>query len=236
MIKHKLKSNSFIKLNVFISVKEKLSRDEAVDVLYAESSLVESSLEDPFGYSPKEEDLATLLKEALHPSVSMDNFTGRNTISELLTTIADIINLGNCTNVRNIGGGARSNFSVRFHTGYLDPDITWTHTGFKSRVILYQVEIKKGVKLGSASCKQLKRQLIGSLLGQCQVFGLLINASEAEIYFAHRQDSKIHLFLVNKYNLTEKEQFKSLAMDILKTVTYQACAMVVDPFHLKQKK
>jgi hypothetical protein len=214
-----------------------MSPDEAEDFVTAESSLIESSLEDPFGYSPKEEgDLATFLKKALHPNVSMDNCTGQNSISELLLTIADIINLRNCTNVRNIGGGARSKFGVPFKDGYLDPAITWTHTGIKSRVILYQVGIKKGVRLDSSDSNQLKKHVIESILGQWQVFGLLINASEAEIYCAHRENSNLHLFLVNRYNLTENEQFKSLAMDILKSVTYQACTMVVDPFHLKKKE
>ena len=200
-------------------------------------------LNSSFGSSPCGEEVAevqnvtSLLGIALHEENEMRNEIGRNTMCTVIKTICKPINLAQYIRAVNVGSGTLGPHSLKFMVGagrsHKNPDVTVTRCGIIDKVLLLQVEIKIGSKFIEDDRTQLRHQMIGSLLGQRQIAGLLICAAKAELFFAHRsrQDSKLRLFLMKSFNLYDKGSMADFLDKLRKVLLFQACSFLIDPFH-----
>jgi hypothetical protein len=163
------------------------------------------------------------------------NDTGRDAFAEILRELARVEHISNTTTIVNAGGSSGPEYKYHLRGANVSerqPDVLWTLRESWAKIVLLLVEVK-GSPLQPHDRIQLSEMMVGQLMYQFRVTGLLINSEAAEIWFCERKKGKIYLFQMQKYDFKESKGtgFMEMLRDIGEQSMYASCRLLADPMH-----
>lgn len=149
--------------------------------------------------------------------------------------------MSNTSTIVNAGGSSGPQYYYNLKGANVrgrQPDVLWTLRDSWARIVLLLVEVKGTPTLKKSDRCQLHEMMVGQLLFQYRVTGLLISATTAEIWLCERQqgnansDGDIYMFCVKEYSfLPTSDSFIALLRDIAMQSLYAHCRLLADPMH-----